>query len=182
MEQDLAVIRIEQSHGQTVDELSEVYTVKSKIWKAAGMEPMGGCLCIGCLERRLGRMLRPKDFMPNHPFNSFPGTERLLARRDRPARSLLVERVQAPCWTMSVAYIQVVPTINLTADELAAVTAAIRRAIEDDRFPHAQRLDPPRAALGKSRRPQSQPRSRRPRRQLKPTSARGDNRRPGVPP
>jgi hypothetical protein len=41
------------------------------------------------------------------------------------------------------------PTINLTNDELAAVTAAIRRAIEDDRFPHAPRLDPLRAALGK---------------------------------
>ena len=42
-----------------------------------------------------------------------------------------------------------VPTINLTDDELAAVTAAIRRAIEDDRFPHAPRLNPLRAALGK---------------------------------
>lgn len=41
------------------------------------------------------------------------------------------------------------PTINLTDDELAAVTAAIRRTIEDDRFPHAPRLDPLRAALGK---------------------------------
>ena len=41
------------------------------------------------------------------------------------------------------------PTINLTDDELAAATAAIRRAIEDDRFPHAPRLDPLRAALGK---------------------------------
>ncbi len=41
------------------------------------------------------------------------------------------------------------PTINLTADELAAVTAAIRRAIGDDRFPHAPRLDPLRATLGK---------------------------------
>jgi hypothetical protein len=36
---------------------------------------------------------------------------------------------------MSADYIQAVPTIELTADELAAVTAAIRRAIEDDRFP-----------------------------------------------
>jgi hypothetical protein len=50
---------------------------------------------------------------------------------------------------MSPDYIRPVPTINLTADELAAVTAAIRRAIEDDRFPHAPRLDPLRAALGK---------------------------------
>jgi hypothetical protein len=41
------------------------------------------------------------------------------------------------------------PAINLTDDELAAVTAAIRRAIEDDRFPHAPRLDPLKAALGK---------------------------------
>ena len=41
------------------------------------------------------------------------------------------------------------PTINLAADELAAVTAAIRRVIEDDRFPHAPRLDPLRAALAR---------------------------------
>ena len=30
------------------------------------------------------------------------------------------------------------PTINLTDDEYAAVTAVIRRAIEDDRFPRAR--------------------------------------------
>jgi hypothetical protein len=41
------------------------------------------------------------------------------------------------------------PTINLPDDELAAVTAAIRRAIEDDKFPHAPRLDPLRAALAR---------------------------------
>jgi hypothetical protein len=41
------------------------------------------------------------------------------------------------------------PTINLTDDELAAVTTAIRCAVEDDRFPRAPRLDPLRAALGK---------------------------------
>ena len=45
--------------------------------------------------------------------------------------------------------IRAVPTIDLTDDELAAVTAAVRRTIEDDRFPHAPRLDPLRAALGK---------------------------------
>jgi hypothetical protein len=50
---------------------------------------------------------------------------------------------------MSPDYIRPVPTTNLTADELAAVTAAIQRAIEGDRFPHAPRLDPLRAALGK---------------------------------
>ena len=41
------------------------------------------------------------------------------------------------------------PTVNLAADELAAVTAAIRQLIEGDRYPHAPRLDPLRAALGK---------------------------------
>jgi hypothetical protein len=41
------------------------------------------------------------------------------------------------------------PTTNLTEDEHAAVTAAIRRLIEDDKFPHAPRLDPLRAALAK---------------------------------
>jgi hypothetical protein len=41
------------------------------------------------------------------------------------------------------------PTIDLTDDEHAAVTAAIRRAIETDRFPRAPRLDPLRSALTK---------------------------------
>jgi hypothetical protein len=41
------------------------------------------------------------------------------------------------------------PTIDLPDDELAAVTAAIRGLIEDDRFPHAPRLDPLRAALAR---------------------------------
>ena len=41
------------------------------------------------------------------------------------------------------------PTIDLTDDEHAAVTAAIRRAIETDRFPRAPRLDPVRSALAK---------------------------------
>ena len=50
---------------------------------------------------------------------------------------------------MSADYIQAVPTIELTADELAAVTAAIRRAIEDDKDPHAPRLHPLRAALAR---------------------------------
>ena len=41
------------------------------------------------------------------------------------------------------------PTIDLPADELAALTAAIRRVIEGDRYPHAPRLDPLRAALAR---------------------------------
>jgi hypothetical protein len=41
------------------------------------------------------------------------------------------------------------PTIDLPADELAAVTAAIRAVIEGDRYPHAPRLNPLRAALAR---------------------------------
>ena len=41
------------------------------------------------------------------------------------------------------------PTIDLPDDELAAVTAAIRGVIEGDKYPHAPRLDPLRAALAR---------------------------------
>jgi hypothetical protein len=46
-------------------------------------------------------------------------------------------------------YIRAVPTIDLPDDELAAVTAAIRGVIAGDRYPHAARLDPLRAALAR---------------------------------
>jgi hypothetical protein len=63
---------------------SEVYYVRDHVWKKAGMAPFGGCLCIGCLEKRLGRRLKPKDFS-EHIFNRMPGTARLLERRARKA-------------------------------------------------------------------------------------------------
>jgi hypothetical protein len=50
---------------------------------------------------------------------------------------------------MSIRLYQAVPTIDLPDDELAAVAAAIRRVIEDDKYPHAPRLDPLRAALAR---------------------------------
>jgi hypothetical protein len=50
---------------------------------------------------------------------------------------------------MSADYIEAVPTIDIPDDELAAVTAAIRGVIEDDKFPHAPHLDPLRAALAR---------------------------------
>jgi hypothetical protein len=64
------------------DETCEVYTVRDSVWRAAGMQPWGGCLCIGCLEKRLGRKLRPKDFPRRHEFNKMPGTDRLIERRE----------------------------------------------------------------------------------------------------
>ena len=69
----------------TINSKSEVYTVREAVWEAAGMEPYGGCLCIGRLERRLGRKLKPWDFLLGHAFNepNLPGTPRLLKRRGR---------------------------------------------------------------------------------------------------
>lgn len=70
-----------QSPEQTINSKSEMYMVKKAIWQAAGMDDFDGCLCIGCLEKRLGRELKPKDFERGHEFNSFPGTLRLRVRR-----------------------------------------------------------------------------------------------------
>jgi hypothetical protein len=74
----------EQGVKVSCDSHSEVYTVRAAVWKETGLGPMDGCLCIGCLEKRIGRRLRPKDFQRDHPFNNFPGTPRLLQRRGRP--------------------------------------------------------------------------------------------------
>jgi hypothetical protein len=55
----------------------EHFIVKDSVWQAAGMPPGkmdpenhlaiiggGGCLCVGCLEKRLGRMLTLDDLNP----------------------------------------------------------------------------------------------------------------------
>ena len=64
-----------------------------------GMEPTGGCLCVGCLEKRLGRSLRPKDFPRRDEFNILPGTKRLIERRGTrgvlPSVTMGVERSDA---------------------------------------------------------------------------------------
>jgi hypothetical protein len=75
-------LKVEQGVTFHITDQCEIYTVRDSVWKAAGMAPQGGCLCIGCLERRLGRELRPKDFSRNHPFQILPGTARLIERRE----------------------------------------------------------------------------------------------------
>jgi hypothetical protein len=60
---------------------TEMYIVYDHVWKRAGMEPYGGVLCIGCLEKHIGRRLIPDDFVKEHPFNEMVGTARLLERR-----------------------------------------------------------------------------------------------------
>ena len=83
----------------TFNDRCEIYTVRDTVWKTAGMEPMGGCLCVGCLEKRLGRRLRPKDFTRLGPPTreaSLPRQRRTCAREpsqllpcDRSAQALL---------------------------------------------------------------------------------------------
>jgi len=62
-------------------EYAEIYAVREDVWTASGAEAMGGCLCIGCLEKRIGRQLTPKDFVRRSGLNNYPGTQRLRQRR-----------------------------------------------------------------------------------------------------
>jgi hypothetical protein len=64
---------------------SEIYMVRSGLWAKAGMTPWGGCLCVGCLEKRLGRRLKPEDFPRDHAFN-LPGMPRSARLADRLGR------------------------------------------------------------------------------------------------
>lgn len=102
MRQALSVDWAGQGVSQTIDEFSEIYIVKNKVWQAAGTAPFGGCLCIACLEQRLGRTLTPGDFQRHHPFNRMPGTDRLRRRRgdieteEQQARSFRMRRSLAP--------------------------------------------------------------------------------------
>ena len=61
------------------DDRCEVYMVRDSVWKAAGLGPMGGCICIGCLEKRLGRKLNPKG-LPAPPSIQFSAWDRAAHR------------------------------------------------------------------------------------------------------
>lgn len=52
--------------------IDEYYSVHDHIWKKADIEPHGGMLCIGCLEKRLQERLMPQHFTDapiNHDWN-----------------------------------------------------------------------------------------------------------------
>jgi len=56
--------------GEPIEGQWEKYYVRPEVWEEAGLQsPLGGYLCIGCLEGRLGRKLAKGDFDPDHPDN-----------------------------------------------------------------------------------------------------------------
>ena len=57
----------------------EWYMVHNYVWAQAGMT--NGFLCIGCLERRLGRSLGPNDFRASMEEPNRLDAPRLLARK-----------------------------------------------------------------------------------------------------
>jgi hypothetical protein len=48
--------------GEEHETLPEYYHVHDEVWSQANMEPLQGELCVGCLEKRLGRKLHFTDF------------------------------------------------------------------------------------------------------------------------
>ena len=54
---------------------SEDFVVHDNVWKAGGLGSNGGRLCVGCLEKRIGRRLNPSDF----PYDAKRGTPALNA-------------------------------------------------------------------------------------------------------
>lgn len=71
--------------GVDTGEIGEYYMTTDKIWRRHG--PAHGCLCIGCLEQRMGRKLRRSDFK-DVPLNTEPDwsrSGRLLDRLGLPA-------------------------------------------------------------------------------------------------
>jgi hypothetical protein len=62
--------------------LNEYYMVTDHVWFEQARMPYRGMLCIGCLERRIGRRLRPRDFS-DYPINSTFGQRRSMRLKVR---------------------------------------------------------------------------------------------------
>jgi hypothetical protein len=50
--------------GVNTSEIHEFYMLIDQTWLQANHDSFEGMLCIGCVEARLGRLLRPSDFDP----------------------------------------------------------------------------------------------------------------------
>jgi hypothetical protein len=84
----------------------EFYCVKDRLWAEAGMTETAGCLCVECLENRLGRRLRPKDFDFERDENlpgewASPGLARRRKDRERERECLMKLGAARATWTTS---------------------------------------------------------------------------------
>ncbi len=66
--------------GVDTGEIGEFYMVNHDVWAQFG--PAHGCLCVGCLEKQMGRRLRPGDFQ-DIPINTMVDKRRSDRLRDR---------------------------------------------------------------------------------------------------
>ena len=71
--------------GVDTSKIHEFYFVKTELWLSV-MPSTEGMLCIGCLEKRLGRGLNALDFTDAHINNLHDGTK----------SQRLVSRIKAP--------------------------------------------------------------------------------------
>lgn len=81
-------------HVDTHD-IDEYYMLQHHIWRSIATK---GMLCIGCVEKRLGRTLTAPDFMPV-PLNFDPDhlrSERLVDRMTTPGGGSEVETTTSP--------------------------------------------------------------------------------------
>ena len=53
-----------------------MFMLRSDVWAETGVEPDGGMLCVGCVEKRLGATLGTDDFS-EAPLKGPPWSERL---------------------------------------------------------------------------------------------------------
>lgn len=89
----LEVVNAGRRIKQKVDKRSEIYCATQTVWRAASIGDHEGCLCVGCLEKRLGRTLNREDFILRHPFNGpqWPRTKRLKDRLERASGEVMAE-------------------------------------------------------------------------------------------
>jgi hypothetical protein len=70
----------------------EYYLLRDEVWVAANPQRLG-MLCIGCVEKRLGRRLTPQDFqgepLDHHLINGPALSKRLMTRIGGPQNQLM---------------------------------------------------------------------------------------------
>ena len=71
--------------GVNTSEIEEYYMLHDRVWRSVtNQNERYGMLCLGCIERRLGRLLEPTDFadvaLNNRKSLSKHGSERMLDR------------------------------------------------------------------------------------------------------